>query len=82
MDNQLAETEFVQKLTDLMAHGTEAETRQFILEHFKEFPAETQRGLALDIFEEALDEEIGKQESLLELRKGVADAISAEEINP
>ncbi len=76
MSDQTAYTEIANELSKVVENGTEAEARQFIMNHFKELPDEIQRSLALDVFQEALEEEVAKQDMLVELRKEAADVIN------
>ena len=76
MSDQSAYTNIANELSKVIENGTEAEARQFIMDHFKELPEELQRSLALDVFEEALEEEVTKQDMVIELRKEASDVIN------
>ena len=63
------------ELQTLIENGSEAEARKFVIDHFAEFPPETQRELAVGLFSDALDREAQNAEEIGELRKIAADAI-------
>lgn len=69
--------ELVQQLESLIASGNEAETKRFVIEHFKEFPIETQQDLAVSLFEDALSDELSNKEALAAIKKDAVRAMNA-----
>lgn len=73
MDHQ----ELADRLQQLIDSGTEAEARDFLIEHFKELPEETQKSLAVELFSEALRERLSELEAFAQLKSDMAEAIEA-----
>jgi len=48
-----------------MQTGTEEEVRAFVADHFTELPEAMQKELAVELFKEALDEEIATRKAII-----------------
>ena len=57
MSEQDPYADITAKLSEVIATGTEAEARQFIMDHFKEFPQATQDTITVALLEEALEKQ-------------------------
>ena len=71
--------ELAEQLDRILDTGTEEEATNFVVEHFKEFPADVQRELAVALYSDALEEDLAKREALAELKKEAIGAIEAME---
>jgi len=76
-----AQNNILQQLEAVMMGGSEDETRKFVIEHLNQFPLEAQRMLAVQIFSEALEERTRALKNLLELKKGLAEAIESADVD-
>ena len=66
-----------EELNKLMASGDEGATMQFVVEHFKEFPEETQRSLAVGLFADAMAEDVAEREALHKMKQEAVEIIDA-----
>lgn len=66
-----------QELQKLMSTGDEAVTRKFVIEHFKDFPEETQRELAVGLFADAMAEDLAQRETLLQMKREAVETIES-----
>ena len=57
------------QLEELMNTGSEADVKQFILDHMQEFPAEAQREFAVGLFEDAITEQADAAEKIVQDRE-------------
>ena len=71
--------QLVKELETLIASGDEAATKRYIVEHFRDFPKETQQDLAVALFEDAMSDELKDRESLAKLKQEAVRAIKAVE---
>ena len=69
--------DITEQLEALMQTGSEAEVKQFILDHIKEFPEEAQRAFAMGIFEDALSEQAASAQEVMRMRDTVKEALDA-----
>jgi hypothetical protein len=54
-----------EQLKALIESGTEEEVRDFVAAHFSEFGPETQKELAVELFSEALSQEVQQREAII-----------------
>lgn len=67
--------QLIEQLKEKMATGTEADVRAFVIEHFKEFPEETQQELAVELFSEAMANDMAEREKIAELKREFLDTV-------
>jgi hypothetical protein len=65
----------IEQLKEKMASGSEQDVRAFVIEHFKEFPEETQQELAVELFSEAMSNDVAESEKIAELKKEFLDTM-------
>jgi len=71
------EQKLAEQLESLIANGTEAEAKQFVIDHFAELPAETQRSLAVGLFADAVEERLTENEEIARIKEKASAAIDA-----
>lgn len=65
----------LEQLKAMIANGSEQEVRAFVVEHFKEFPEETQQELAVELFSQAMSNDLAERERIAELKKEFLDTV-------
>ena len=70
-------TDIIQQLRSIVDTGTEDEVRSFVAEHFSNLPADMQKELGVELFKEALDEEVREREAIVAQKREALALISA-----
>lgn len=67
----------LEQLKTLLKTGSEDQVRDFIAEHFAEFPEDIQQTFAIELFREAIDSEVKELRTTVALKEEVVRAIEA-----
>lgn len=68
-------TAILRELESLIATATETEVRAFIVKHFTELPEAMQKDLAIELFKEAMEDDLKAKMTIAEMKKDVVEAI-------
>jgi len=67
--------DIAEQLEKLIETGTEEEVRAFVIDHFAEFPAQTQQELSVELLQEALEARVAIAEGMLGMKEKAVEAI-------
>ncbi len=67
----------LEQLKALLVAGSEDQVRDFIAEHFTDFPEEIQQKLAVELFHEAISDEVKELETTVALKEEAVKLIEA-----